>query len=99
MPSHARAKTSKHRCDECGKETNSASDLIVHMRVRTHERPFKCGQCAYASAQISNLRIHQRTHTGICSYGTFAQLKYPCFLAQLLFFACISSSWTSKHTL
>ncbi|XP_008844909.1 zinc finger and SCAN domain-containing protein 5B [Nannospalax galili] len=51
-------------CIVCGKRFSYKSQLIIHMRSHTGERPFQCGFCKKGFLQSSDLRVHQRTHTG-----------------------------------
>ncbi|EPY87413.1 hypothetical protein CB1_000247011 [Camelus ferus] len=41
-------------CPVCTKTLSSFSNLKVHMRSHTGERPYACDQCPYACAQSSN---------------------------------------------
>ena len=39
----------------CSKEFKKPSDLIRHIRIHTHEKPYKCTQCFRAFAVKSTL--------------------------------------------
>lgn len=49
-------------CAVCMKTLSSFSNLKVHMRSHTGERPYACDQCPYACAQSSKLNRHKKTH-------------------------------------
>ncbi|XP_045701158.1 zinc finger protein 296 [Phyllostomus hastatus] len=49
-------------CPVCAKTLSSFSNLKVHMRSHTGERPYACDQCPYACAQSSKLNRHKKTH-------------------------------------
>ncbi|KAL3860221.1 hypothetical protein ACJMK2_010376 [Sinanodonta woodiana] len=54
-----------HQCTYCSKEFKKPSDLVRHIRIHTHEKPYKCTQCFRAFAVKSTLTAHIRTHSGI----------------------------------
>ncbi|XP_018411031.1 PREDICTED: zinc finger protein 236 [Nanorana parkeri] len=57
-----------HVCTYCSKEFKKPSDLVRHIRIHTHEKPFKCLQCFRAFAVKSTLTAHIKTHTGIKAF-------------------------------
>ncbi|XP_013403911.1 zinc finger protein 236 isoform X2 [Lingula anatina] len=54
-----------HQCTYCSKEFKKPSDLVRHIRIHTHEKPYKCSQCYRSFAVKSTLTSHLKTHTGI----------------------------------
>uniref|UniRef100_G3NPW0 Zinc finger protein 236 n=1 Tax=Gasterosteus aculeatus aculeatus TaxID=481459 RepID=G3NPW0_GASAC len=66
-----------HGCPYCSKEFKKPSDLVRHIRIHTHEKPFKCKQCFRAFAVKSTLTAHMKTHTGIKAFECQRCLK--CF--------------------
>ncbi|KAK3731761.1 hypothetical protein RRG08_035428 [Elysia crispata] len=54
-----------HQCTYCSKEFKKPSDLVRHIRIHTHEKPYKCSQCFSAFAVKSTLTAHVKTHTGV----------------------------------
>ena len=54
-----------HQCTSCSKEFKKPSDLVRHMRIHSHEKPYKCTQCFRAFAVKSTLTAHLKTHTGV----------------------------------
>ncbi|KAM4705525.1 zinc finger protein 236 [Rhinophrynus dorsalis] len=57
-----------HICTYCAKEFKKPSDLVRHIRIHTHEKPFKCLQCFRAFTVKSTLTAHIKTHTGIKAF-------------------------------
>ena len=50
------------QCEFCGKIFKNCSNLTVHRRSHTGEKPYKCYLCSYACAQSSKLTRHMKTH-------------------------------------
>lgn len=72
-----------HQCDYCSKEFRKPSDLIRHIRVHTHERPYACNQCNKRFAIKSTLTNHKKTHLGIKEYSCAVCSKHFASLASL----------------
>jgi len=54
-----------HQCVYCTKEFKKPSDVVRHVRIHTHEKPYKCMHCFRSFAVKSTLTAHAKTHTGI----------------------------------
>jgi len=52
-------------CEYCGKVFKNCSNLTVHRRSHTGEKPYKCELCPYSCAQSSKLTRHMKTHGGV----------------------------------
>ncbi|XP_027868792.1 zinc finger protein 729 isoform X2 [Xiphophorus couchianus] len=50
------------KCSYCGRLFKFLSQLIVHQRIHTGERPFKCPECGKGFTKNSNLNLHLKMH-------------------------------------
>ncbi|XP_006808752.1 transcriptional regulator CRZ2 isoform X1 [Neolamprologus brichardi] len=62
LPTERRRKS--YVCGACGKAFSGLSNLEVHKRVHTGEKPFRCDTCGRHFSEAGNLKKHQRVHTG-----------------------------------
>ena len=56
--------TANFDCTECGKHFKTGSNMRVHMRVHTGEKPFNCQYCDKGFTQRDTMVCHERVHTG-----------------------------------
>ncbi|XP_046750150.1 B-cell lymphoma/leukemia 11A isoform X2 [Diprion similis] len=66
-------------CEYCGKVFKNCSNLTVHRRSHTGEKPYKCELCSYACAQSSKLTRHMKTH------GRHGKDIYRCRFCEMPF--------------
>merc|ERR1712223_1380574 len=66
-------------CEYCGKVFKNCSNLTVHRRSHTGEKPYKCQMCNYACAQSSKLTRHMKTH------GRMGKDIYKCRFCSMPF--------------
>ncbi|RUS79787.1 hypothetical protein EGW08_012434, partial [Elysia chlorotica] len=66
-------------CEYCGKVFKNCSNLTVHRRSHTGEKPYKCSLCSYACAQSSKLTRHMKTH------GRLGKDVYTCKFCNMPF--------------
>ncbi|XP_028705194.2 histone-lysine N-methyltransferase PRDM9 [Macaca mulatta] len=58
------SRIAKVKYGECGQGFSDKSDVIIHQRTHTGEKPYLCRECGRGFSRKSSLRCHQRTHTG-----------------------------------
>ncbi|XP_050437744.1 zinc finger protein 431-like isoform X1 [Adelges cooleyi] len=61
---YARNKDGRFDCDVCVRTFLFKSQLIIHERVHTGEKPYKCRICSSSFASKIVLRRHERVHPG-----------------------------------
>ena len=55
---------SNHECLVCSKNFKCKSQLIIHERTLTSEKPYECIVCERRFSRKYTLLTHERTHTG-----------------------------------
>lgn len=59
------------------KKFGNPANTLVHLRVHTQEKTYKCTICPSAFCDSSTLKKHLRTHTGEKPYAcTFCEKKF-----------------------
>jgi len=66
-------------CEYCGKVFKNCSNLTVHRRSHTGEKPYKCELCPYSCAQSSKLTRHMKTH------GRMGNNQFKCRFCEMPF--------------
>ena len=72
-----RKKTQQHECDVCEKVFGYPSQLAVHMRTHTNEKPYECDVCEKRFRHSNALQSHKRIHTN--------EKPYKCVVCEARF--------------
>jgi uncharacterized Zn-finger protein len=68
----------KHKCETCKQRFICLSQLKIHKRIHSKEKPFACDQCQMTFTQMANLKRHKNSiHTGEKLFSCeFCQKKF-----------------------
>ncbi|XP_075965661.1 uncharacterized protein LOC142969576 [Anarhichas minor] len=68
------------KCGYCSQTFKFLSQFIIHQRIHTGERPFKCPECDKGFSKNSNLNLHLKTHkkSNIYQKCPFCKIKFSC---------------------
>ena len=75
------------KCDICGKEFKSTTNIAAHRKLHTEEKKFECPECNKKFRRKLHLERHMNSHAGIKSF--------TCEICGAQF----SSKWYVKNTL
>ncbi|KAG8549346.1 hypothetical protein GDO81_021543 [Engystomops pustulosus] len=59
-------------CEFCARAFRSSSNLIIHRRIHTGEKPLQCEFCGFTCRQKASLNWHMKKHDADSFY------KFPC---------------------
>lgn len=79
--SHTKRRGKTHlKCSYCGHISKFLSQFIIHQRIHTGERPFKCPECGRGFSKNSNLNLHLKTHKKSHMYQKcpYCKIKFSC---------------------
>ena len=64
LRNHMNIHRGKFKCPECGKPCGNCSELAVHVRSHSGEKPFECTVCGKQFTQSGSVVKHSRIHSG-----------------------------------
>jgi len=80
LSAHKNVHTTKYKCTECGKCCRSNTDLAVHRRSHSGEKPFECTVCGKRFSLVRNLAVHGRIHRGENRYNcSRCNISFTCW--------------------
>jgi len=64
LSAHVNIHTGKYKCTECGRCCKKSSELAVHRRSHSGQKPFECTVCSKRFTISGHLVRHSRIHSG-----------------------------------
>ena len=55
---HKHSSVKRHKCPDCVKTFKTKTQMLVHTRTHSGEKPFSCPHCSYKSTTRGNMRLH-----------------------------------------
>ena len=68
MGPYANLASNELKCQVCGREFTHRTNLLLHYRTHTGEKPYTCDVCNKSFSQSGSLKAHKRIHTGEMPY-------------------------------